>query len=274
MIDLFALAQARVPRIIEDFETAVAALPTGDAERLRRFAEWTEANAVISINVDLFVVTELLNGRAYQNIYEWADEQSHMSGRAAGDILRERLKEWFDRRLRFDAGVSNGRTLRYGAMSGGTIGLKEYGSYCLVMTRAFQEALLEIAYWPGDSLVAFWRADGSLDRDTLVRKISPHAHRHLMVACERAGEVANDPQSWPSLIASDERYFEAAFAGEVRLESVGCLRVLRSEYERLVSLAFENFGRRLGDAERALVHDFVQLRRAVLNEKIKLEVVQ
>ena len=38
-------------------------------------------------------------------------------------------------------------------------------------------------------------------------------------------------------------------------------------------MAFANFGRKLGDAERALVQDFVQMRKGVIEGRIQVEVV-
>jgi hypothetical protein len=95
-----------------------------------------------------------------------------------------------------------------------------------------------------------------------------------MTATERANDVLLATKNeWFSLVSSSGRYFEVIFIGDVCLESVQCVRVLKSEYDRMWDMAFANFGRKLGDAERALVHDFVQMRRGVMEGKIQLEVV-
>ena len=67
--------------------------------------------------------------------------------------------------------------------------------------------------------------------------------------------------------------FEVVFVGDVSLNTVQCVRGLKSEYDRMWDMAFASFGRKLGDAERALVHDFVQMRRGVVDGKIQVEVV-
>lgn len=271
MADLFAMAVANSAAIEKDFENLAAGGSVLDASALRSFARWVEANALISINVQLFVLAELLNGRNLQNIHEWADEQGRISGRRAEEALREKLGDFYDRRLAFDDAFIGGRAFRYGAMNARNVGLPKYAPYCMVLTRTFINGIPGIAYWPGDSLKAYFTADGSLDLDSLSRRISAHTHRHLMVAMERAvdASVAEDAD-WPKLVVGDN-YFEAAFVGAVSLGDVQCVRMLTAERDRLWDLAFSNFGKKLRDAERALVNDFVQLQRAIKEGRIQLE---
>jgi len=274
MRDLFAIAAANATAVNVAFESVIAGLPPHDAATVRRFAAWVEANASISINARLFVVVELLNGRTLQNIYEWAEEQARLSDRSAADVMREHLQAFHARRLAFDDAFTGGRTFRYAAMNAGNIGLPRYAPYCLVLTRAFHTRLGEIAYWPGDSLEVFFTSDGSLDLASVSRQVSPHGQRHLMVAKERVDEVvAHGKTDWPVLVAREGKYFEAAFIGTVSLDAVALVRVLREEEVRLWDLAFSNFGRKLTDAERALVSDYVQLQRARREGRISLEVI-
>jgi hypothetical protein len=274
MSDLFAIAAANGTAINEAFELLVAGLSGEHSTIAREFAAWVEANASISMNTRLYVVVELLNGRMMQNIYEWAEEQERMSGRRADEALRERLQGFYDRRLTFDGAFSGGTRFRYAAINAGTVGLPRYAPYCVVLTKTFETGVSDIAYWPGDSLKVFFTIDGLLDFASLVRQVSPRGQRHLMVAKERANEaLVHEKADWPSLVAAEDNYFEAAFVGAVALASVECVRVLRAEHDRLWDLAFANFGRKLTDAERALVSDYVQLQRGFKEGRICLEVI-
>jgi hypothetical protein len=127
----------------------------------KQFAAWVEAEALISINVKLFVIVELLNGGRYQNTFEWAQEQAVLSGRSVDDALRERLHKFYDKRVTFDRAFNNGEQFRYGALNGGGVGLPEYDPYCVVLTRTFQRSLTDIAWLPGDSLKICFASDGS-----------------------------------------------------------------------------------------------------------------
>lgn len=88
MVDLFHLAESRGFKIVEDFEALGNARSPDEMKVLREFAEWVAAKATISINAPLFVFVELIGGREYQNVYEWAIEQSAISGRGVEEILR------------------------------------------------------------------------------------------------------------------------------------------------------------------------------------------
>lgn len=274
MLDLFAIAKGNANAVQTAFESAVAAMPPDQAAVVREFAAWVEAEALISINMKLFVMIEFLNGRRYQNTHEWAQEQARLSGRSPEDVLRERLHKFYDQRVAFDHAFKNGELFRYGALNAGGAGLPEYDPYCVVLNRDFQTSLSDIALLPGDSLKICFRANGSFDADRVHRRAAPHTHRHWMVARERTDEIfLTDKRDWAGLVLCPDRYFEVIFLGEVSLNTVTCVRVLKTEYDRMWDLAFASFGRKLGDAERAVVHDFVQLRRGAVDGKIQVEVV-
>ncbi len=221
------------------------------------------------------MVTELINGRPYQNTYEWAHEQAEISGRPVEDLLRERLGEFYDKRISFDNEFENGQSFRYGALNAGGLGVTYYDPYCLVLSRRFQLALPQIACLPGDTLKICLAPDGSFEMpaDTEARIATPN-HWHLVVAIDRSQEitvVAED--GWPSLVVSSNRYFEVIFIGDVNLASIDCVRISRQEYEAKWDLAFLNLGVRRSEAERALINDFIQLRRAEVEGRVKVEVL-
>lgn len=274
LLDLFAIAKGNANAVQTAFDSAVTAMPPDQAALVREFAAWVEAEALVSINVKLFVVVEFLNGGRYQNMYEWAQEQARLSGRSADDALRERLHKYYEKRVTFDRAFNDGERFRYGALNGGGAGLPEYDPYCVVLTRDFQTSLSDIACLPGDSLDIFFAADGTFDAAVVQSRTAPHTHRHLMAAKERANEVPlTNERDWAGLVASPGRYFEVVFICDVALDTVECVRMLETEYDRMWDMAFASFGRKLGDAERALVHDFVQMRRGVVDGKIQVEVV-
>ncbi len=274
MLDLFAIARANAPAVQATFDSVVAAMPPAQAQVVREFAAWVEAEALISINVKMYIVVELLNGGRYQNIYEWAREQARLSGRSADDALRERLHRFYHKRVAFDRAFANGEDFRYGALNAGGAGLPEYDPYCVVLNRDFQASVTDVALLPGDSLKICIAPDGKVDTAAVQNRAAPHTHRHLMAATERASEVHGTHRNdWTMLVASPGRYFEVIFIGDVFLKTVRCLRVLKTEYDRMWDMAFANYASNRGEAERALVDDFVQMRRGVVDGKIQLEVV-
>lgn len=274
MLDLFAIARSNANAVQAAFAAAIAACSPDQATSLREFASWIKEEGLVSINVRLYIVVELLSGGRYQNTHEWAQEQCRLSGRAADEILRERLDKFYEKRVAFDHAFRDGERFRYGAFNAGGTGLPEYAPYCAVLSRAFCASLQDVAYLPGDSLKMCFNAGGSLDRRAVERYPAPHSYRHMLAANERAKEVpTTERRQWHKLVTSANRFFEVIFLGEITLTSIDSVRISRAEHDRMWDMAFASFGRKLADAERALVHDFVQLRRAVVDGRVRLEVL-
>lgn len=275
MLDLFAIARSNANAVQEAFYSAIAGCSPDQATLLREFASWVKEESLVSINVRLFIVVELLSGGRYQNTHEWAQEQCRLSGRAADDILRERLDKFYEKRMAFDHAFRDGERFRYGALNAGGTGLPdEYAPYCAVLSRTFCASLKDVAYLPGDSLKICFNAGGSLDRRAVERYPAPHSYRHMLAANERAKEVpTTERREWHKLVTSPNRFFEVIFLGEITLPSIDSVRMSRAEHDRMWDMAFASFGRKLTDEERAHVHDFVQLRRAVADKRVRLEVL-
>jgi hypothetical protein len=274
MLDLFGVAHSNGAAMDERFGAVLAKMLPEHAHLLRDFASWVESNDRISINVKLYVVGEILNGRPLQNTYEFAKEHARLSGRSVEEILRERLQAHYQTRIAFDRAFTDGEKFCYGAMYVRGSGLTDYGPYCVVLTRAFQESLAQLAYLPGDSLEVCFAADATFDEDAVRRFVTPHTHRHLMVAISRTAEVPTvERGQWQTLVALQGRYFEVIFIGEVLLKAVERVCVLKPEYDRMWNLAFASFGKKLGAGERAVGNDFVTLQRGVKDGRLRLEIV-
>jgi hypothetical protein len=274
MVNLFRIGKANENSVKDAFESAVAILQPTEADTVREFASWVEAETLISINLRLYIVVEIINGGEHQNTYEWAQETSQLSGRDPETLLRERLGRFYDKRVAFDRAFTAGERFRYGALNAGGAGLPDYGPYCIVLSRKFQEECKRIAYLSGDSLTVCFTRKNTFDENAAKAAIVPHSHRHWLVAKERIGNIPPTPKpNWPELVISGRNYFEAIFIGKVSRNTVNCVRMSQVEYDRMWNLAFANFGHKLEEAERAVTNDFVQLQRAAKEGKVELQVI-
>lgn len=274
MLDLFISAQNNVDVIEAEFKSACVAAGPGQAEVMGRFAAWVEKESTISINVSLSVVISLLNGHRHQNIYEWAAEESRLTHRTMDSILRERLKRFYERRLMFDHAFEQGERFRYAALNAGGAGLPQYKAYCMVMSRVYESALTQTAYWDGDSLEICLLSDGTLDPGIVVHRAVPRSHRQWLVAKERVSEMRSVQETdWSKLVIASDKYFEVVFIGDVSLGSLESVRIPASEQDRMWDMAFGSFGAVHGPAERAVLDDFIKLNQASTNGRIKLEVL-
>jgi hypothetical protein len=273
MLDLFAVAQSNASAVELAFAELIA--PKDEAAaRAEEFAQWIKANSLISINVKLWVVGDLVNNRPLLNAYELAEERARLTGLNSEELLRELLGVYYEKRTTFDRTFQGGEKLRYGALFMGGAGLTEYAPYCLVLSQQFQESLASAACVTGDSLKKCVGDDEKVDHDALVRNTAPFTHRHLLAATERAAILGTANRSaWVELVSGIDRYFEIIFIGDITLQAISSVSVLKKEYDRMVTLLLDSFGKKLDTAERALAHDFHVLLRGESEGKLRIEIV-
>jgi hypothetical protein len=269
MLNLFLTARTNAGRVVDKFEAMLADMPGPTADLVREFASWVHAESLISINTKLYIVIDLINGGNYKSTYTWADEQSRLSGRNVEQVLRERLGEYYEKRVMFDRAFEKGERFVYGALNAGGVALTSFDQYCVVLKHSFQsgaEKTGEIACLPGDSLKICFSDEGLFDQSAVESGVAPFSQRHRLAASERASEVSIvEKQEWPTLVVSPTRYFEVIFIGKISIESVDSVRLKKEEYDTKWDLCFLNLGSKRNEAERALVSDFIQLRRAELD---------
>lgn len=261
-MNLFAIAAENIASLETRLTECLAGMEPDSAQAVQRFAQWVEEYARIAVNMRIPVLVELLEGRPHHNIYEWAQEMSPLAGKTVDELLGERLGPFYDRRLAFDDAFDDGRRFRYGALNGGGTGLDSYGAWCVVLRSKPEQA----ACWQGDSLAS--------DVNHIARCAIAYSHRHSLVAAERAGSAATSVAGrWPALILSGKAYFEVVFLDPIDLAAIDAVRVAHSTYQELWNLAFDAFGKKQGEAERALVSDFVRIFKAGKQGTIHLEVL-
>ncbi len=277
MLNLFLLAQTNAKNIVHKFDATLAEMPGHTANSVREFALWVQAESLISINIKLFILVDIINGGHYQNTYLWAQEQSRLSGRPPEELVQERLGDYYEKRVAFDRAFEKGDQFIYGALNAGGVGLTSFAQYCVVLKRSFQsrvEELGEAVCLSGDSLKICFSEDGLFDHAAVATAVAPFSERHRLAAHACASEVSSvEKERWPVLMFSQTRYFEVIFVGQVSIDSIGCVRLTENEYHAKWDLCFRNFGAKRSEAERALIHDFIQLRRAELDGTVKLEIL-
>lgn len=270
-MNLFEMAQLNGPSVLANYESSLSSSASRDA--VSNFASWVETHGRISINVSLFVIVRLLNGEHYQNAHEVAQELSSLCGRTSDGLLKERLRAYYALRMAFDGFFSEGKRFYYGALNAGGMGMNAYGEYCVVLKWDAAESLEKVVYFPGDTLKVCVAPHGSMT-DATVKLFAPHSHRHYLVASEQASKVAHTKEDdWPYLVCGDSCCFESIFIGRVMLNNVDHIRIPRLVYRILFNMAFMAIGTSRTSAERALIYDFIQLRKAEKNGRITVELL-
>jgi hypothetical protein len=164
-----------------------------------------------------------------------------------------------------------GEKLRYAALIATGLGLTQYAPYCIILRTEFQRELRNVACWVGDSVCVFCSVGGKVEGEKIRRNLAPFSHRQYVAGQAHAGEISEDPHQWFKLLPGD-KYIEIVFCETFTIDNIERVRTSSEEYNRMWEMAFADFTRRLDEAGRALVQDFVNLRRAVVEGRIRLEV--
>ncbi|MCI0620985.1 MAG: hypothetical protein L0387_04820 [Acidobacteria bacterium] len=262
MLDLFEIARKNAPLLAQRLEDVKATKAAGDVALLERFANRVQQHGRVAINMRTSELSDLLLRGRYYNIYEWSQEQAVISKRPANAIQRERLGDYFEKRMAFDGAFVDGQKFRYGTLTLGGAGPVEWGQFCAVLKAEFAESASRLAYVRGDSLNTYSDISGNIDVSAVTRDAAPHSSRHALAAIKHADEVSSTPAAeWPDLLCSNSDYIEAIMGVDVTSDSVKEVRITQDEKKTLWDLAFADFGRKLEPGERALTHDFATILR-------------
>lgn len=163
------------------------------APKLDRFVAAVQSEGRLAINMRSMVLLRFLAFEGgYLNVYEWAEDLERRSGQPREELLRLRLRDYYERRMAFDRFLGNGERLRYGALNMGGMGAIYFGAYCLVFRETFAAGLAELAYLWADTLETYLLPGCVVDEEGLQRDACPHSHRHFLAALKH-GQGRGEP---------------------------------------------------------------------------------
>lgn len=259
-LNLFQIARENAKDIEKQLSTSLSRCDNNAQATINEFTEWLLDKASVSINRAPSILAHFIQNNTYYNIYEWATDQEYLSGRPREECLRERLGNYYDRRMSFDGAFQDGEQFRYGALNAGGPGLvTKFDTFCIVFDRKFLDKI-ELAYLKEDSLFACINAQGEVDLSKVCNIVAPHSHRHVLAAIKHFDMIpTTSDKEWARLILNDNIYIEAIFTERFSKENINKIRVLKNNYDDLWDLAFSDFGKKLTEAEKALVSDFTTI---------------
>lgn len=274
MVNLFQVARDNAEPLSRRYELVRNAMG-GAVSLLDRFAAVVRKDGRLGINMRPTVLLRFLalEGR-YYNVYEWADDLVSRSGRPREELLRLRLKGYFDRRTAFDRFLEQGERLRYGALNLGGLGAVHFGPYCLIFGHAFAEGLADLAYLWADSLETYLSAGCVVDEARLRCDACPHSHRHVLAALKHGADAVNLAEGrWPALVCSRDGFIEAIFVGSPAPVDLQAVRMDEIDYELYSEYLVDAALGRLGGSDRHLVEEFDTLLSLLEKSSIPLETV-
>jgi hypothetical protein len=274
VIDLEQVAEANAPRLDADFQELLSVRSAEESSIIINFSQWVRDVCKITINVKLYVIFDLINNGRYLNMYEAADQYAQALGVARDEVLRSWLGAFYERRITFDRAFQDGEKFIYGALSASGGGLREYDPYCVQLIDQFYASAAALAFLPGDSIGICFSAGGEFNEAGTCAMITPHSHRHILAACKNWSDALSSAMpNWPQLMNTKANYIEALFIGNITLASIDRVQILKSEYDRMISLVLRTIGRKIESAEHTLVYCFRAVLLASRNHQINFEVV-
>jgi hypothetical protein len=245
------------------------------ASKLDRFVAAVQSAGRLAVNMRPTVLLRFLALEGgYRNAYEWADELERRSGRPREELLRLRLKDYYERRMVFDRLLGQGERLRYGALNLGGLGAAHFGAYCLVFGETFAAGLAELAYLWADSLETYLLPDCVVDEAGLQRDACPHSHRQFLAALKHGPEAASLAEElWPALVCSRHGFIEAIFIGNPTPGDLQVVRMEQLDYDLYSGFLVDAALGRLGASDRYLVEELDTLLSLLEKNSIPLETV-
>ena len=199
---------------------------------LSAFADRVEREGQVGMNMRPMVLLDFLQNDRLMNIHEWAAHKSSRSKKSLDDILREKLGPYFDRRIAFDNHFEGGTRFRYGTLSIGGLGPRQYGEYCAVFKHADVMEQCQVGYLKSDSLNNYLTPDLDINEVKLRCECAPESHKHMLATMKHADKLTGEPQErWPEMLCSGDDYVEAVLAGDLSPGNVAAVRISNVDYE-------------------------------------------
>jgi hypothetical protein len=271
-MNLFQVARDNAEAFLHRYETVRDA--AGEAvSHLDRFVTMVGNEGRLAVNMRPTVLLRFLALEGgYHNLYEWADDLESRSGQPRETLLRERLKDYYDRRMAFDRFLEDGERFRYGALNLGGLGAIHFGAYCLVFQERFAAGLAELAYLWADSLQRYLLPGCVVDEVGLRRDACLHSHRQFLAALKHGAEAAAlAEERWPALVCSRHGFIEAIFLGSPAPRDLQAVRMEQLDYELYSGFLIDAALGRLGGSDRYLVEELDTILSLLEKNSIPLE---
>jgi len=240
---------------------------------LEAFVEQVKSHSRMSINMRQHDLNGLLLSERHKNIYEWAEARVKLPPNNREQILRERLKSYYEARMAFDHFFDDGENFRYGALNIGGLGATLYGEYCVILTRKFLDDCLYLAFIKEDSLKGYVLPGSSVDIARLTEEVADKEHAHILAALKHQGDIQTLPsEEWGGMVCRSDAYIEAITIQDIYISVVGCVRINKQEYRKHYDDLYKRYIGLTEPAQR-LARNFRDVLKLLKNHKIKLEII-
>ena len=252
-----------------------------DQNPIGKFAGFVTDRWTISINMMPSGLLKFLSSGRYKNGYEVAREDAEMmggmgkTGVSVEQLLKKRLKGYYESRTEFNQVFEDGERFKYGALNIGGLGpTKKYGSYCVVIKRERSEEFSVLAFIKEDSLNNYVDG-GHVDIERLKPDVANRECVHILAVIKHGNDVEGlSANECAPLVCCDEHYIEAITADDILNKHINSVRMSKKESSHVGKQFFDVMYRGSFDIEkRHRIDDFINIRNLLTANRIELEVL-
>ncbi len=214
---LHRLAEAQRAGLQERLEAA----PNPVEEVARK----VQTQARLSVNMKPSILRAVLKGERHLNMFEYAEREARETGRGVDEILRDRLGDWYTRRIAFEVEMGGGRNFHYHCLNVGGLGAQRFGRLCVIDRRDPSDRPPEPVWIAWDSLghEEFWDGADGLDQRALAEWVAPCDEPGALAALKLA-ETPAGTGPLPERICNNEDFIEGLCLEGLSHSEVGEIR--------------------------------------------------
>lgn len=177
--------------------------------------------------------------------FDEISEITHMRGLcihwAGGDAraglayYKVRQERWYRRRTAFEKLWKRGRSLLYGAVNSGNLGVYAHGGFCLVVEDPTRLPKAEWALFPGNSAKRYATLAGKPRTAKAVKEATAWKDRAELAIVKLGSSIeTTHPAGWPELICRKSDFIEVAQIGGIPISAITEIRVGAANWKKLM----------------------------------------
>jgi hypothetical protein len=260
LVDFFTACGENSASLVTRSEAILSKLEDEHQSRLLTFMESVHRHGQISINMRPTVLLTFLTSGTLLNIHQWAESILKRSRKTKNAILKDKLGDYYFRRMAFDLYFRGGDAFQYGALIVGGLGLERYGEYCAIFSLAKLQLTSGVGYLASDSLRTYVSSKASLDGERIRTECACDTHKHFLACVKLASKICSAPEMyWNRCLCSDDDYIEAIIGGQVTPDAVRSIRIAKTDYLLYWEYAFNEFAGKLSELDRFRVDTFARI---------------
>jgi hypothetical protein len=193
---------------------------------------------------------------------------------AVEESLRKHLKDYYNRRKRFDSSFINGDKFKYTALNIGGTGSNLYGPFCVIIKKEEAGDYNTLAFIKEDSAVNYVE-NRQVVLEKLARDVSNKECMYILTLLKHESEIeSHSSDKWHVMICTNTNYIEAVTVDDILNSHIKCVRIDKSYFnsiykESLIKLFYSE----LKENERYRLASFKRLLAEMKKQGIELEII-